>query len=145
MSRESPAARGTARTPRSGHLVGPDIGDRTDVNTPTPDDAMNERPESDVGLGCAHYESALARGDDYSPIDGMTRLGAGGHEPPHDADPDCFLFQCPKCAIFWRYMFRVDCADLPPNNSDGPIWREHYWCNKLTPAKFKELQALRRA
>ncbi len=73
---------------------------------------------------------------------GMTDLGAGGHEPPHDADDHCRLLQCPKCATFWRSMYR---SELAPDNSDEHWLRESWWCNKLTPAEFKELQALRRA
>lgn len=106
---------------------------------------MKEGSESEIGSGCVHCESAM-NGDSLAlqrgQFVGMTDLGAGGHEPPHNTDDDCRLFQCPKCATFWRSMYR---CELAPDNSDEHWLRESWWCNKLTPAEFKELQALRRA
>jgi len=110
---------------------------------------------------------------------GMIDLGAGGHEPPHEADDDLRLLQCPKCATFWFRIYRPayyppgphPCPDPEPSNTwAGTSYYEPYEtagnrCNscgqtlpheppaescspelseykKLSPAKFKELQAL---
>ena len=70
----------------------------------------------------------------------MIELGAGGYESSRDADANICLVQCPKCATFWR---RIWCEEERAPDHWEQAWLSAGWdSDKLTPAKFKELQAL---